>query len=99
MAHIDAWLIGCCAGAQSAGGATAGEQAAAVPTGVVDDAFYSAMGMQQLLPEGTHPREQAEQLLLHMASFTQDISMVRLGTEGCCWPAGTLFYIRGQVPE
>jgi hypothetical protein len=72
-------MLGCCAGVQSAGGATAGEQAAAVPTGVVDAAFYSAMGMQQLRSEGTHPREQAEQLLHHMASFTQDISMVRVG--------------------
>lgn len=53
-----------------------GTAAAAVPTGVVDTAFYSAMGMQQYLQQGTHPRDQAEELLLQMASFTQDIAMV-----------------------
>jgi hypothetical protein len=52
--------------------------AAAVPTGVVDTAFYSSMGMQQFLPQGSHPRDQAEELLLQMACFTQDIAMVRL---------------------
>jgi hypothetical protein len=43
---------------------------------VVDTAFYTAMGMQQYVPQGYHPREQAEQLLRQMAGFTQDIAMV-----------------------
>jgi len=42
----------------------------------VDTAFYSAMGMQQFVSSGSHPRELAEQLLQQMASFTQDIAMV-----------------------
>jgi hypothetical protein len=54
-----------------------GAAAAAVPSGVVvDTAFYSSMGMQQFLPQGSYPKDQAEQLLLQMASFTQDIAMV-----------------------
>jgi hypothetical protein len=61
------------AAAAAADGATA---AAAVPQGVVDTGFYSAMGMQQFLPQGSQPKEQARELLVEMASFTQDIAMV-----------------------
>jgi hypothetical protein len=61
---------------EAATAAAAAADAAAVPVGVVDAVFYQSMGMQHFLPQGTHPRVEAEQLLLRMASFTQDISMV-----------------------
>jgi hypothetical protein len=54
---------------------------------VVDSAYYASMGMQVHVPQGTQPRELAEQLLLQMASFTQDIAMVREG-RGRPVPAG-----------
>jgi hypothetical protein len=41
--------------------------------------FYSSMGMLGRVPHGTQPRQLAEQLLLQMASFTQDIAMVSSG--------------------
>lgn len=44
----------------------------------MDTAFCSAMGMQQFVSSGSHPRELAEQLLQQMASFTQDIAMVSM---------------------
>lgn len=63
----------------AADGAAAAAAAAAVPLGVVDTDFYSCMGMQQFLPQGSHPKAQAKELLLEMASFTQDIAMVGCG--------------------
>lgn len=78
-----AWLAAGAFGSREVSAAGLVEQpaaaaAAAAPQGVVDTAFCSAMGMQQFVSSGSHPRELAEQLLQQMASFTQDIAMVSM---------------------